>query len=576
MCSQVLINPFCKGCVIFSKSLARRPLANSSWIRTLSHGTQSSNNHDFHDKSGYENSKRLMITGFGAITLAGLYYYFKKNIPTVWAHESKENEVNTVAREPGSFVEGLPVYSSDDVAKHCNESTGVWISYKSGVYDITPFIKIHPGGNKILLGAGGSVEPFWSLYAIHQQPGTLALMEKYRIGNLTKGEEHLAMANMHDPYANEPRRHPVLVVKTKKPFNAETPSSLLVESFITPTDIFYVRHHFPVPDVDLSSGNYSLEVIGLDEKHSLNLNLDQLKTAYAPHSVTAALQCSGNRRSEMNRVKPTKGLEWGQGAIGNAVWKGARLRDVLLTAGIKDSDENENWHVQFDGLDADPTNAPYAISIPLTKAMDPRGDVILAYEMNGEPLTRDHGFPLRVVVPGTTGARWVKWLTRIEVSKNESESHWQQCDYKSFNPSTDWDKVDFSTAPAIQEMPVTSVVCEPHDGEKVKLKKDKLNLRGFAWSGGGRGIVRVDVSIDLGKTWHVAELLDPVKLSKQWAWTRWQANLPVQTTGQETEIWVRAVDSSYNTQPEGMEHLWNMRGVLAVAYHKIKVLVEEN
>lgn len=88
--------------------------------------------------------------------------------------------------------------------------------------------------------------------------------------------------------------------------------------------------------------------------------------------------------------------------------------------------------------------------------------------------------------------------------------------------------------------------------------------------------MRVDVSIDLGKTWHVAELLDPVKLSKQWAWTRWQANLPVQTTGQETEIWVRAVDSSYNTQPEGMEHLWNMRGVLAVAYHKIKVLVEEN
>lgn len=111
----------------------------------MPHGTQSSNNHDFHDKSGYENSKRLMITGFGAITLAGLYYYFKKNIPTVWAHESKENEVNTVAREPGSFVEGLPVYSSDDVAKHCNESTGVWISYKSGVYDITPFIKIHPG-----------------------------------------------------------------------------------------------------------------------------------------------------------------------------------------------------------------------------------------------------------------------------------------------------------------------------------------------------------------------------------------------------------------------------------------------
>ncbi|XP_057377308.1 sulfite oxidase-like [Daphnia carinata] len=574
MYSRILINPFHKGCVIFSKCLTRKPPANSSWVRTLSQGTQSSNSHDFHEKDGHGNARRLTITGLGAITLAGLYYYYKKNIPTVWAHEKKESEVNTVAREPGSFVDGLPVYTSDDVAKHRDESTGIWISYKSGVYDITPFIKIHPGGDTILLGAGGSVEPFWSLYAIHQQPGILALMEEYRIGNLTKGEEHLAMANMDDPYANDPRRHPALVVRTKKPFNAETPGFLLVESFITPTDIFYVRHHFPVPDVDPSSESYSLEVVGLDEKDSLNLNLDQLKTAYAPHTVTAVLQCTGNRRSEMNRVKPTKGLEWGQGAIGNAVWKGARLRDVLLAVGVTDSDENENWHVRFDGLDTDPTSAPYAISIPLTKAMDPRGDVILAYEMNGEQLTRDHGFPLRVIIPGTTGARWVKWLTRIEVSKNECESHWQQFDYKSFNPSTEWDKVDFSTAPAIQEMPVTSVVCDPHDGEKVKLKDGKLNLRGYAWSGGGRGIVRVDVSVDLGKTWHVAQLIDSVKVSKQWAWTRWQANLPVQT--KETEVWVRAVDSSYNTQPEGMEHLWNMRGVLAVGYHKIKVSVDEN
>ncbi len=99
-----------------------------------------------------------------------------------------------------------------------------------------------------------------------------------------------------------------------------------------------------------------------------------------------------------------------------------------------------------------------------------------------------------------------------------------------------------------------------------------VRLTGYAWSGGGRGVVRVDISLDLGKTWHVAELLDPVKLSRQWAWTRWQANLPV--AAKETEVWVRAVDASYNTQPEGMEHIWNMRGVLAVGYHKIKVLLK--
>ena len=169
------------------------------------------------------------------------------------------------------------------------------------------------------------------------------------------------------------------------------------------------------------------------------------------------------------------------------------LRKVKLLDGSR--------HVRFEGLDTDPTSAPYGASIPLSKAMDPRGDVILAYEMNGEQLTRDHGFPLRVVVPGVTGARWVKWLStyviavigivslyqsiifffslaRIEVSKDESESHWQRNDYKSFNPSTDWDKVDFSKAPAIQEMPITSVVCDPQDGDTVKLDGDSLKLRG--------------------------------------------------------------------------------------------------
>jgi sulfite oxidase len=113
------------------------------------------------------------------------------------------------------------------------------------------------------------------------------------------------------------------------------------------SEFFYVRHHFPVPDVDLSSGDYSLEIISDNEKKGLSLNLDQLKTTYAPHSVTASLQCSGNRRSEMNRTKPTKGLEWAQGAMGNAVWKGVRLRDVLLDLGIKESDENEHWYVSI-------------------------------------------------------------------------------------------------------------------------------------------------------------------------------------------------------------------------------------
>lgn len=244
-------------------------------------------------------------------------------------------------------------------------------------------------------------------------------------------------------------------------------------------------------------------------------------------------------------------------------------------------------------MDLDPTSAPYGASIPLSKAMDKNSDVLLAYEMNGEPLSRDHGFPVRVVVPGTTGARWVKWLSnfevivyrlyytnhnyfflaKIEVSKEESTSHWQRLDYKGFNPSSDWDNLDWDSAQAVQEMPVTSAFCDPEPGDSVYRVDGKIKLRGYAWSGAGHGIIRVDVSLDQGKTWHVAQLLDPSKLHRQWAWTRWQINLPVQDGTKEVEAWVRAVDSSYNVQPESMRDIWNLRGVLASGYHKIKVSV---
>ena len=173
----------------------------------------------------------------------------------------------------------------------------------------------------------------------------------------------------------------------------------------------------------------------------------------------------------MHAVKPVRGLQWGQGAISNAVWSGARLRDVLLANEYREGDEMVR-HVQFEGLDSDsersygcvkPSPSPSTISvsatipipitatisisialgtvitipficgsasIPIEKAMDMYGDVILAYEMNGEEIPADHGYPIRVIVPGTVGARNVKWLQRIVLSDEESESHWQRFDYK--------------------------------------------------------------------------------------------------------------------------------------------------
>jgi sulfite oxidase len=325
----------------------------------------------------------------------------------------------------------------------------------------------------------------------------------------------------------------------------------------------------PVPNIDEKT--YELEIENESNKKSIVLNIDKLKK-YPKHTITAAIMCGGNRRSEMNKVKQVRGLDWGMAAVGNAEWSGVRLADVLRDMGVK---SDEVSHVQFEGLDTDPTSTPYGASIPLSKAMDPRGDVILAYEMNGKPLSRDHGYPVRVIVPGVVGARNVKWLGRITVSKNESDSHWQQNDYKGFSPSVDWDTVDFSKSPAIQNMPVTSAICTPKANEKVPSKDGAVEVKGYAFSGGGNRIIRVDITVDGGKTWQVADLeqedLAKAPSGRHWGWSLWSAKVPVAKGTKSMEIWTKAVDSNYNCQPESVENIWTLRGVLSNAYHRVKI-----
>lgn len=134
--------------------------------------------------------------------------------------------------------------------------------------------------------------------------------------------------------------------------------------------------------------------------------------------------------------------------------------------------------LKFEGLDVDVTNSPYGGSIPFYKAMDANADVILAYEMNGAPLSRDHGYPIRVVVPGTVGARNVKWLGKIVIANEESPAFWQQNDYKGFNPSVEADTADYSKAQSIQQLPVTSAICSPEDGKTVRIRKGCIPVKG--------------------------------------------------------------------------------------------------
>eukprot|EP00189_Rhodosorus_marinus_P013086 CAMPEP_0184738324 /NCGR_PEP_ID=MMETSP0315-20130426/1003_1 /TAXON_ID=101924 /ORGANISM="Rhodosorus marinus, Strain UTEX LB 2760" /LENGTH=549 /DNA_ID=CAMNT_0027205989 /DNA_START=781 /DNA_END=2430 /DNA_ORIENTATION=- len=472
---------------------------------------------------------------------------------------------------PGEFVKGLKEISLEEVQKHKSKSDGgIWVTYKGGVYDITEFIENHPGGeSKILLAAGGPLEPFWSLYAQHQEEFVYSLLEEMRIGNLKASDkETLAQQDESDPYANDPARSPLLTVRSHKPFNAEPPLELL-DSEITPNDLFYVRNHLPVPKVDAK--DYKLEIVHRDGRSSA-LTLDDLKRKFKPHEVTATIMCAGNRRNEMNSIKTVKGGYWDAGAISTARWTGALLSEVLEELGIT---EEGVEHIQFEGLDKDSTTQTiYGASIPADIAMDKKNEVLLAYKMNDEPIPADHGYPIRAVAPGIVGARNVKWVGKIIASDKESDSHWQQNDYKGFNSSVDWHNVDFSTAPAIQELPVISAICS------ARVEEDEVVVQGYAYSGGGRGIIRVDVTADNGSSWEIAELspADPKqKRNRVYGWTLWSATLKLPECKKTLEdgclvLRSRAVDSQYNLQPENCEKIWNLRGVLSNSWHKKKVV----
>ncbi|KAI1050733.1 hypothetical protein LB507_009431 [Fusarium sp. FIESC RH6] len=499
--------------------------------------------------------------------------------------------------ETDSDLQGssLPCYRINEVRKHDAHSDHPWVIHRDKVYDITEWIGAHPGGDVILRAAGGSIDKYWDIFSIHKNDYVYDILNQYLIGyvapeDLVDGKP--SQDEIEDPFADDPARHPALVTMTAKPRNAETPAYAMTNEFLTPNDLFYVRNHMWVPKIAENGNNHNL-TIELPDGTTKEYTLGDLKSRFKSHKVTAALQCSGNRRRHMNEGsgRKTNGLPWTTGAISNACWEGVLLSDVLADAGFDVrsglTGESEAKHVQFNGLEA------YGASIPIKKAIDPQGDVILAYGMNGQALPRDHGFPLRAIVPGHVAARSVKWLNHVTLSDEESTSQWQRRDYKCFGPNqtqVDWDK-----APAIQEMPVQSAIttCKLGDWTKNNNTYTKpASLTGYAYSGGGRAIVRVDVSADNGKTWSQASIIPDCSTKEgeqspcfghaAWAWRRWKFEGPVPLDAFETTepgkrcatFVVKATDEAYNTQPESYAATWNIRGNLATAWHRVKVCDE--
>ena len=471
--------------------------------------------------------------------------------------------------------------SKSDIGKHDSLQNGVWVTFRGKVYDVTTFVKDHPGGqDKILLAAGGPLEPLWRLYPLHtttSKDDVENILKRYYIGDLDPTEtEDEDTGDENNPWRHEPERHPALRAHGKFPFNAETPVSLIPEHYETPNELYYVRHHHPVPVVDTATYKLSIHL----PSGTKTMSLEDIKTKFKKHSVTMTMQCGGNRRGELSSAGKTKGIQWGSGAISTATWSGARLSDVLKSFDLSyNIAEREGLkHIQFVPLDP-----PYDASVPFDKGFEERNDVLLAYEMNGVPIPREHGYPLRAVIPGTIGARSVKWLESIRLRKDEAESGWQRnVQYKSFSPEVkSFEGVDPSNAMSVQAMPVQSAICLPTNGSVIEIDEDDatLDVAGYAWSGGGQKIIRVEVSSDGGETWHEASLTSgsEQEIGRAWAWTLWNVSVPVAASNLKSKtvtLMCRAVDSNCNQQPERVKSVWNLRGILNNSYNNVSVSLD--
>ncbi len=335
-------------------------------------------------------------------------------------------------------------------------------------------------------------------------------------------------------------RHTGLIVRQKAPLNLEFQFSSLSD-WLTPTDQFYVRNHFPTPAVDPAA--WSLAVSGAVER-PVSLSLGELRSMRST-TFAAAMECAGNGRVFYEPAR--EGLQWQSGAVGNADWTGVLLRDVIERAGLR----GDALEVVLVGADkgvvdggkktASPGPIAFARSLPLAKAMS--DGVLLAYQMNGETLTPDHGYPLRAVIGGWFGMAWVKWLTAVHVVERPFMGYWQARDYFRWDRSLG----EPSLVP-LDEMEVKSQIARPVAGSLVPAGRP-VRVFGAAWSGEAP-IREVEVSTDDGATWSLARLLEP---ESRFGWRLWEFAWTPPAEGRHL-LRCRARDAAGREQPMAQQH----------------------
>ncbi|HEV8050569.1 MAG TPA: sulfite oxidase [Thermoplasmata archaeon] len=352
-----------------------------------------------------------------------------------------------------------------------------------------------------------------------------------------------------------------LTVVTSEPLCAETPLVDL-DAWITPTERFFVRSHFDVPKLDRDA--WRLIVDG-EVEHPLNLSFADLMRERSKTVVTT-MECAGNSRSSV--YPPAQGVRWRHGALGTARWTGISLWDVLAKADVRPAAIEAVFEGADHGHEAGvPEELTYAMSVPVVKAEHP--DTLLAFEMNGEPLTPSHGFPVRVIVPGWYGMGSVKWVTRISLIDHSFRGYFRTRPYTFIHEGDD---------PNVLRKPVTSlqvksVITWP--GEGATVSTGRTIVRGAAWSG-GTAISKVEVAIGLPSdsggeaVWRPATILGP---QTPHAWVRWEIPIDLDRPGYFV-LRSRATDERGDTQPLRAD--WNFRGVANNSMHAVPLIVRRD
>ncbi len=323
------------------------------------------------------------------------------------------------------------------------------------------------------------------------------------------------------------------IVRSEDPLNLEMPFEKL-DSFITPTESFYVRTHFPIPKIDRDA--WWLRVEGEVEK-KFAINYEELLELES-RTIPATLECAGNNR---NFLEPkVKGVQWGLGAVGTAQWTGVPL-SILLDRALVRSSAREVILEGADGGMLDDPKSPsgelkFARSIPLSKA---RADVLLAYKMNGSELPPEHGFPLRAIVPGWYAMASVKWLQRIIITDRPFTGYYQTMDYAYWRR-----RGDIAELAPLTEMQIKAEIARPVQGEIVPANST-YRVHGAAWTSDVE-ITKVELSTNGGRSWSEANLIGQAAPN---AWRLWEFDWRTPSKPGKQILIARANDSKSRNQP---------------------------